>query len=229
MPAAVYAITSPVAGAASGPSSVTASLPTGSVAGDLCFLHFAGRGSTTGSQALTVPSGWTAIGTPEVGGFSTTIIVDAVWWKVLTAGDISTGTVTVSYGAAYTGPAYPYVGLFTVRPRTPFTGAAGQTHGTSPTPPDPAPTTSALVFSSKAVAGGAAGADTDNGFASVYAVSDGSGAPVAISVYAKEVPAGAVTMLVWSGIAATHSWAVRLTPGGWRLGKLGIGSRGGFS
>lgn len=225
MPAAVYAYTSPVGGTASGPSSVTASLPTGSVAGDLCFLHFAGRGSTTGSQTLTPPAGWTAIGTPEVGGFSTTIIVDAVWWRVLTAGDISTGTVTVSYGAAYT--TATYAAMFVVRPRAPFTGTAGQTNATGPTPPDPAPTTPALVFSSKAVAGGATGATTDNGFAAVYGVSASS--TIAISVYAKEVPAGAVTMLVWAGIAATHSWAVRLTPGGWRLGKLGIGSRGGFS
>lgn len=71
-------------------SSFAATLPAGAAAGDTCFLFTGGAWGTS-----TVGSGWTRLDNMQGGNYN-----GAVYYKVLTAGDISTGTVTVTFAGS---------------------------------------------------------------------------------------------------------------------------------
>lgn len=66
--------------------------PTGSVSGDTCVV-FAGNGWN-----VNTPSGWTSLDN-LVG----TNVNGAVFYKTLTSGDITTGSVTITYAGTYYG------------------------------------------------------------------------------------------------------------------------------
>lgn len=86
--AVAYQTSRPTAG--TGTSSAP-SLPTGSAAGDLILIKI---GLKTGTaQTWTVPSGYTNI----IDAANTTNVRVAWWWKTITAGDVTTGTVSCSW------------------------------------------------------------------------------------------------------------------------------------
>src|SRR5690348_8305998 len=73
-------------------SSYTVSFPAGTLAGDLAVL-FAGHAWT-----VNTPSGWTAQNALPAANFG-----GAVFSRVLTSGDISTGSVTVTTTGTFNG------------------------------------------------------------------------------------------------------------------------------
>ncbi len=73
-------------------SSAVFTFPTGSAAGDLCVI-FAGHGYGT-----TTPAGWTELDNRQGSNFN-----GACFYKFLTSGDISTGSVTISFAGTYYG------------------------------------------------------------------------------------------------------------------------------
>lgn len=73
-------------------NSVTFTLPAGSVAGDLCLIF------TSHGYDLTVPATWVALSNMRAANLKGVII-----HKVLTSGDISTGTVTLGFSSSYWG------------------------------------------------------------------------------------------------------------------------------
>jgi hypothetical protein len=80
-------------------SSVAIALPTGSAAGDLCFL-FGGHGF-----AVSTPSGWTPLTVSSGSNYN-----GAVFRRVLSSADITAGSITVSFGGTY----YGHVALATM-------------------------------------------------------------------------------------------------------------------
>lgn len=80
--------------AITGLSSITISLPSGSLAGDLAIMFVSGQ------NVISNPSGWTVLQNSSAANWSQ----GATYSKSLTPGDISTGSVTVSStGAVITG------------------------------------------------------------------------------------------------------------------------------
>jgi hypothetical protein len=73
-------------------SSVVYTFPTGSQAGDMCLICV-GHGF-----AVTVPAGWTQDDLSSGSNYN-----GAVFHKTLTSGDISTGSVTISFGGSFNG------------------------------------------------------------------------------------------------------------------------------
>lgn len=75
-------------------SSKVVTFPAGATAGDDCYL-FAAHGF-----GISTPSGWTVISNADSGLTNTSGVI---FKKNLTAGDITTGSVTVSFGGTYYG------------------------------------------------------------------------------------------------------------------------------
>jgi hypothetical protein len=78
--------------ASSSASSYTITWPTGTVAGDTVYF-FGGHGYN-----YNLPAGWNQASNLAGSNFN-----GAVFWKVMTAGDIATGSVTVTTAGAYNG------------------------------------------------------------------------------------------------------------------------------
>jgi hypothetical protein len=103
-------------------SSYAAAFPVGSLAGDLCVI------ASNHGWNINTPAGWTSVS--NLAGSNTN---GGAFYKVLTAGDISTGSVTISYGGSFDG----CVGVVTYKAGT-FSGAVSlgqdaRTSGTNPT------------------------------------------------------------------------------------------------
>jgi hypothetical protein len=77
-------------------TTITISFPTGTLAGDLAILYCA----NTGNNLSGVPSGWTTVAATGGGTY-----VGFVASKILTSGDISTGSVTVDVSGPIFSPA----------------------------------------------------------------------------------------------------------------------------
>lgn len=75
-----------------GASGVTFSLPTGSLAGDLCIVF------CSHTWVTTCPSGWVPLADLQGSGYQ-----GMTFFKVLTSGDISTGSVSISFSSSGNG------------------------------------------------------------------------------------------------------------------------------
>lgn len=102
-------------------SSVVIPFPSGSAAGDTCIV-FAGHG-----WDVTNPSGWTVLDNSTGSNFN-----GATFIKTLSSGDISTGSVTVSFANGYFGVvgSVAIVGSATVRAQTDARSGSGATSRT---------------------------------------------------------------------------------------------------
>lgn len=101
-------------------SGASIAFPTGSQAGDLCILIDTPRNNTssTPSSVDLTGSGWTQIGTDETGaGGVSPGTRTKDWYKILTSGDISTGSVT-----GMTGTNDDTKLIFSFRPDNPIAG-----------------------------------------------------------------------------------------------------------
>lgn len=213
-----------------GPSSVTVPLPSGVQPGDWCFLHFAGRGNTTGLTSLDADPGWFPISTQEEGIFvsGTVKIVNQVWNTILNEYDIEQGDVTVTYEEAFDLPIHPMAATAAFRPITEFSGFTipGNSSQGGNVPVSPVPLVPSFVISAKATAGGSSAPADANGFTEIYASTNGGGAPVSIAMYyILAAPGGPPEMIEWSNNSAWHSWgmAVEPTPDyGWTVGSIQI-------
>ncbi len=87
------AITSSQASASSG-TSITCTLPTGTIAGDTVVAFACGGFGVTGPGVVT---GWTQVWYDG----STTITTGGLWWKVMTSGDISAGNMTINWSGGF--------------------------------------------------------------------------------------------------------------------------------
>lgn len=111
--------------------------PTGSAAGDSCVISV-GHG-----WAVNVPAGWTQL--HKLDGSNTN---GATFWKLLTAADITAGSVTITFAGSYNGviAGITFIGGLYIRTSTAYRNGAGATSRTLTTDTTPAIDDYAIYF-----------------------------------------------------------------------------------